>query len=948
MPIGVDGAALADVAGLKQYAAIRALEGDNVRTYGFPVSERGRLVYTVPENAYKRTLRRIIETWSGGAAEQKSKIVTAIYNDRPILRLMADEKSPMVVKLLSGEMTNKESLLYEHGKLWGIQQQEMARLNGVAPITLMESANAYVTRVWEDLTENKQRIQRDLDNEIFNLPMSKTAPRHKRKLSELESQYRLYEMHRNDPTGFTSESVLKYSTDQTQMLLENLNYFDQMRLHLEGNGLISDSKRPGFIQVPTLEDVPGAKAHAGDPYNWMFGSMAGKWVPREMGRTLRLARDMYTKTPPIISYWKLVHTAFNFPGYHVRNELGDLLNVSANSGFSPASKQWRLARKRSFEESSQWYDKGKVSDDVYEALRYGVLVEKDAATAPIITGDAPIAQRAAAIGTEVMERTGIGLDPTPEGVWKKVTTLNDLMTFGDVARGAWEKWGVSSVREPGKKGIRLGTAWRNAVKQFREAKAKESGKGSWFIQGEEFVNQINKELSDSIIVRYTVRQENRRRLFAYKVAKELGLKGKDAAQWALDTLHDYGDRPDWLKTMQTVGPLPYVVPPFSTYFYKQSMFQMRQAMTNPELFVSWMLLNGMNAYDEQLRSESLAPGDPLPGKKSQGERDFLSRYMHASYASYGANQMVLQSGRDIVNALQDATGWRSGPIIRALEGYDQRGNLHEMTYTLPLRDIGNLSNMLADFQPSESVDRRFARLSPFMDLAFVFANPETLRSPATGEMVHPSEASMSEYAYRSLQQMVHTFTPWLSWDRYGPMSLVTGRTRDAVISASRGEMYTVGKNGYPIDPVSALSRTLTPGLGISAISQVNIWRRVRKKYEINERRLKTDHAIFKSKLNPFTDEDRRVFGRTEAMMKFNLYLNGVEMKHALGLTSRSDVMKEKARLANRWKELEKRFEKKDNPMESELGTEGSRITMQALLDAVSSVYEGRDGEEALE
>ena len=35
-------------------------------------------------------------------------------------------------------------------------------------------------------------------------------------------------------------------------------------------------------------------------------------------------------------------------------------------------------------------------------------------------------------------------------------------------------------------------------------------------------------------------------------------------------------------------------------------------------------------------------------------------------------------------------------------------------------------------------------------------------------------------------------------------------------------------------------------------------------------------------------------------------------------------------------------------MESELGTEESRTVMQALLDTISSVYEGKEGEEATE
>jgi len=946
--------------GLRMYVALGEIEPrGRFGPRGLPVTKKGRLVSDVPKNKYDQTIDRIFRDFAGPEADRRAALVTAIYNERPILRLKAQPDSPPLVTFLADQMVDPESFLYELGELFSAQQQELPRLLGVEPLKIMKTANTYVTRSWNDMAERRMDIQWNLNNDIFGIPLRKTAPRHRRRLSDIETQRRYIEMMGEDPTGFTAEQVVKWSVDQTEMMIQSLHFFDDTLTWLEEQGIDTSKRRAGYDQVPTLADVDPAKAHSPDPYNWMFGKMAGKWVPADMARSLKMSRKVLERVPPIMSVWKLMHTAFNLPGYQVRNELGDLLNIAVSSGFDPTSKVWRATRRKVYKEMEQYYGKNAASKDIQEAVGRGVMVSKDVDSPSIVTGDAPIETQASAIGTEALDRIlgPTGLDPTPEAIGKTVSTLNNLLTLGEFAKGSWQKWGVTSVR--GEKGIKLGTAWNNVGEVFRQSRSK--GR-NWRTSTSNALLQTNSELASGVISKWTVRQENRRRLFAYKIGRELGLDEATAARWALDAIHDYGDRPGWLRYTQTAHVLPYVTPPFSTYLYKQTMFGMRQALTKPELFVSWMMLQGMNAYDEQYRidRDKMIPGpagNRMPdGTKTQSEQEYLLRYRSSMLSSYGANKMYLQSGNDVAEAIQDTVGFFGGRkgrelaknsgYLKAIRGWDKNGNLHKLTYVLPLRDIGNLSSMLADFQPNEASMRQAARMNPFTDLFIMatmhgLAGTRTLKSEATGEQVNPDEPGTFKYVSRILQQMAHTFTPWLSWDRYGPASILTGTTRDALVSASRGEVYTVGKKGYPIDPISAVSRTMTPGLSVSALDQVNMQTRVMNKYEKRTRDMNSLSWEYKfTQLTGFGEEEMAIERRSKAIVKIRTQDTMLQMEYALGRTTRREAQSKRNKLRERWKQLDAKFKKGENVFASEVGTIDSKITTRALLDAVNSVYTG--------
>jgi hypothetical protein len=946
--------------GLRMYVALREIEPlGRYGPRGFPVTKKGRLIADVKKNKYDKTIERIFRDFAGPEADRRAALVTALYNERPILRLRAQPNSPPLVSFLSEQMIDPESFLYELGTLFAAQQQELPRLLGVKPLQIMKTTNAYVTRSWNDMAERRIQIQQNLNNDIFGIPLHKTSPRHKRGLSDLETQHRYIEMMGEDPTGFTAEQVIKWSVDQTEMLVQNLHFFDDTLRWLGEQGIDTSKRRAGYEQVPTLLDVDPTKAASPDPYNWMFGKMAGKWVPADMARSLKMSRKSLERVPPIMSVWKLMHTAFNLPGYQVRNELGDLLNIATSSGFDPTSKVWRATRKEAYREMDNYYNKNAASVDIQNAVNRGVMTSKDVDSPAMVTGDAPIDTQAFAIGAEAMERqlASVGLDPSPDAVWKRVSVMNNLITFGEFAKGSWQKWGTTSVK--GEKGIKIGTAWRNILDVYHETKGRT---GSWRTAGSNMLLQANSELASGVISKWTQRQENRRRLFAYKIGRKLGLDEATAARWAQDTIHDYSDRPGWLRYTQTGNVLPYLSPPFSTYLYKQTMFGMRQALTKPSLFVSWMLLQGMNAYDEQYRADRdlMVPGangNRMPdGTKTKSEQEYLMRYRSSMLGSYGANKMYLQNGNDVAEAIQDTVRFFGGAkgrelaknskYIKAIRGWDKNGNLHKLTYVLPLRDIGNLSSMLADFQPNEMSMRQAARMNPFVDLIIMATmngpfGSRTLKSEATGEQVNPNEPGVGKYVSRVLQQLVHTFTPWLSWDRYGPASLVTGRTRDALMSASRGEVYTVGEKGYPIDPISAVSRTMTPGLSVSALDQLNMQTRVMNKFDFRAKEMaRRTNEYKRSKLTGFGEEENELTTRSEAIIKIRTADTLLQMEYALGRTTRREAQRKRKGLRQLWKQLDAKFKKGENVVASEVGTVDSKIVTRALLGAVNSVYTG--------
>ena len=254
--------------------------------------------------------------------------------------------------------------------------------------------------------------------------------------------------------------------------------------------------------------------------------------------------------------------------------------------------------------------------------------------------------------------------------------------------------------------------------------------------------------------------------------------------------------------------------------------------------------------------------------------------------------------------------------------------------------------MLADFQPNEMSMRQAARMNPFVDLIIMATmngpgGSRTFKSEATGEQVNPNEPGVGKYVSRVLQQLVHTFTPWLSWDRYGPASLVTGRTRDALMSASRGEVYTVGEKGYPIDPISAVSRTMTPGLSVSALDQLNMQTRVMNKFDFRAKEMARRTNEYKqSKLTGFGEEENELTTRSEAIIKIRTADTLLQMEYALGRTTRREAQRKRKGLRQLWKQLDAKFKKGENVVASEVGTIDSKIVTRALLGAVNSVYTG--------
>ena len=922
--------------------------------FELPVSERGALTSIQPEDTFLASVDKIKSKFSKKEAKKRKELFVELMKTDPSIRISADPDAPLLVKTLAREMSDPNSALYSYYQIIRRQQESLPGLLGVDPEVIFKRLNTYTTRLWNDATESYRQIQIDREQMSYGVPMHRTPQRHARKQSEVDSQVRLYNMHVDDPTGFISEYALKNSIDVTDAIIANLHFFSELHDSLKSNGLLFSKPKPGYTRVASFRDVESKKAASADPYNFMFGKMAGKYVPHEVATNLRLARDSFSQTQQLLTTWKIIHTMYNFPGYQIRNEIGDLLNVASRSGLSPIDAVWIKLKRQAAKETTAWLKDDTISPDIKRLLSDG-FIEPRGLGASAITGDLNArAQLGGLIGDEIMPAAIDGMDFRLPEVLAKVRFISELYETGTAAipnavkkrlkKGVWDRY------------VRLRRAWQ-------KESAEERGLKYIWTGGRGAVRQANLELADTAIARWTIKEESSRRIFAYKIAKRaLKLSDSAAVQWAKDTVHDYSARPRWLRKVQDVngyrlGPVTSLyVPPFATYGVKQSAFVMRNALNNPDALAAWMVLQGMNAYDEQIREEAdrVIPGEQIktsmnPGGSMGAEIAFYGRHSLAAMNTFGASHLVLNGGTDLANAAQDL-GW-SGPMVKAMHGWLKSGNMLHLTRTLNLRDIGNTANFMMDFQGSRQLDRKIARLSPFADWSMQIwsgLQDKSFESLATGEMVPPGEPTIAPYVYRQIQQLVHMFTPVRSWSSSGPMSMIFGENRNSIEAASKGHLYTVRKKQYPVDPVSAVSKTLFPGLGITAVSQAHMWEQVRSASRARMYGYKGQAARFGAKYSPLNEKDKQILDRTGLMLHFRITHEIVRLSYLMGTIDRSAYRREAKKLSKQWLTLEKKLKKGDNVMASDVGSSITNGAITSLLGVVKDVFGGEDVEADVE
>jgi len=650
--------------------------------------------------------------------------------------------------------------------------------------------------------------------------------------------------------------------------------------------------------------------------------MAGKYVPPSIAKAFRGLREQYKSVGPLLGMWKLLHTGFNLPGYHVRNELGDLLNLASRSGYTPAHKVWRSGRSKSNSLVDRLHDQGKIDGLTTHLISDGLLQQPGVDATPMVTGDAMT--HAGALGSHVLDQTLRGVSQDATGAMKTTTMLQRFYDLGTVGKGAWEKWGVPVRLRGNKKGIKLGKAYREAV---------DAAKAEWYaregypvaMSGSAGIREFTRQLADTAVIRWTVKRENQRRAQAYFIAKDgLGLKHSEAVQWALDTLHDYGDKPAAMTRLQTNALSKFIVPPFLTYGYKQANFTMRMMLHRPEHYMMKLMVDGMNAYDVTRTAQ-----------EDGGDKHFLAGHQFAALTTFGSNRLLMGSGRDIAQMFHAAGG--GGKWLRAFKGYDKHGNMHELTMTLPLRDIANLNTVLHDIQPDDDVLRRVARMNPFTDAFFVFMNPSSLYSPAQGSGVAPSNPSTSVRAYRALGYLAKMFVPVDSWQRSGPLTaLPGGAAYEAARGLSQGAIQTRGKRNLPVHPVEAFTRILTPGMGISAVDQANMWYRTVQSINAKKRRMAMESRRQLNKLNPLEEDQALELRQGEINLRYAMHMKALEMN--LALTGDRKMHKHMRALKKDWLRASSEVKKRGFISPLEVGTPESKSILKSMIDTAYNVF----------
>lgn len=890
-------------------AAVEALKGTEAG-FAMPLTQSGALLNTSPFKLFMANAKRM-----KASKEWDAQLMAAILQG-PEVRFISSDKAPPLARWLSEEMADPNSVSHQHRKLIRAQQLELLDVHGMSPMTVLDHYDAYLSRQWTDAAEMSVKLKQELDLDIRGGPMKGTGARHKRQLTEGESSKRLVEFMANDVDGTTPAEIIKFSVDNTQTLIEKVRFFNQYKALLEKNNIISDTQRPGYTRIMGSKDAtPGG---IGDPYNFMFGALADKWVPTSVARQMRGIKEMYSRAPALLTYWKLIRTVYNPMGYHFRNELGDLGNIAAVTGWMPYSKQWRRQMHEVNKEMAA-LDKGVRSRDA-ATIEVGGLSDQmlfdDAANSPL-----------ARAGDRYASARFKDMDLTPEGIFDRIKEMKSLLITGDWTKSA------------GKKAAKLRKAWdesrARAVEEYQaHIDEKGSALGGKLAMTTSRLRDLNKYLGTTALARWTMKQEYRRRLFAYKMAKhEMKMSDAEAVQWAKNTLHDYGDKPAWLNQAQTNPYGAMIIPPFATYGIKQGFHAIRATMNNPELFFTGSMVRAMNAHDfaDMLPEQE---GSRLhPGERDEADKAFASMWQFAHTSSFGASRKYLGTGKDLAEAMQ-YVGF-NGNLVRAMQGYDKQGRVHGLTMTLPLRDISNLNTLLNDLQPGEDTDRYLAKISPAINFAMTTLNPDVF-DPGTGMGANPTNRTWSEWAQRMTQYLGAVFTPVPGW--YSQVD----RVYKAAASASSGELETVGARRIPVHPVEAVSRVFFPGMSMSAIDQMDMMRRVKMKFTYKFKERSSASRRWINQQNPNFDDQRLVARLSDAWIDQYNRMVQLQMAYSLSPWSEAKLKASMAKLNAAWRSNRKRILAHEAVKVQDLGTPESNALGWSLLQSVEEVFNGND------
>lgn len=745
--------------------------------------------------------------------------VMQALRSQPIARLQANPNAAPHVQALAA-WSNSSPARRKFVDAINQASLEIADNLGVDPVVIAKNYDRYLSRAFTDHLTAQARLVEKLglldDGKPFAIGFGqRQSNRFRRKLSQGTSGDRLVDMAKNGDIDL--QTALAGTADQMMATAQLLFRMNEWHKELSASGMVSDTAKPGWVYTGSEKAAPRKQAASNDPYNFLYGKLADKYVHPQVAKQMGLARDAMRKAWPITQTLRLMLTSMNLPIYPIRNFVQDHGYMFAATGLSPASGKGRQLRLSSAADIDRFAaDKlaGKpptVSTMMLEAIEQGV-VDMDSAIADL--AQVPPALRSAVF--RQAQQIGAGAVKQTDPI-KALEFISDAaLALKAGAEPLVELGGVlkRTVLSPRKE---LGAA---AIKAWEMTKLglEQEGLGKIVGPPNVFLSALNNKIARSSVMTMMALAEQSRRLYAYRVGREhLNLPPERAALLAQHVAYGVEQPSPAMNRLMTTPVGQVMLPPFLRFGAWQAKNYSQRAINDPALYAAWALRQGLSAANEQ---------DIL---QTEGKSPLNTRLAQAFLQRNSAPDIGLANAKDVADVLR--------PIApRLADNIGRRANY----LTVSLRDVGGYSSFLSNMDPSVSGLPALVQFNPFARYIATLTTP-TLQDPLTGIPRLPE--GDPDFGKRAVA--LAQLTAAMMFPQY--LFSAVGQASDVAKSLATGQPVVTGKTGKEAN-AAELTRYFLAPLGMTALDQVALSEQLRRRIEANKLDVAKKAAAFSRSL----------------------------------------------------------------------------------------------------
>ncbi len=697
--------------------------------------------------------------------------VAAALRSQPMSRLQANPSAPAHIQALAN-WSNSSPTRRKYVDAINKASLEMADNLGVDPVVIARNYDRYLSRAFTDALDAQEQLQKkfgllDMLPSAVGSFGTKQTGRFKRMLGREESDNRLMDAITNGKFDLNDAlaGTAKQMIDTTQLLHKMSLWHDE----LAAAGMVSDKPRPGWAYTGDKKVAGKKEAASSDPYNFVYGKLADKYVHPQVARQLGLTKAAMQKAGPITQFWRLMHTVYNLNIYPLRNFVQDHGYIYAVTGLSPTHGKGRAYRHEGQSEIESYTNARRrgetptVSPDMLEAIENG-QVEPDAVVAELAqlpsALQGPVSRIAASIANQAIRQ--------PDPVSRMEFVTEALLAL---------KAGVKLYPELKAGGLR---AWQKAKKE-----------SDWPVpMPSKWLEEFNSELARTTAAVMMAMAEQSRRLYTWKVArKHMGLSPEQAAM--LGQHANYGVEKSSMMGDTVMNSLPgqMILPLFLRFGVWQAKNYMQRALNDPSLHTAWAITQGLSAANEEDLLQHYGRGQ-LNGRLAQA---YLQRN--------SAPDVGLGSAEDVADVVRTFSPRLADNIAR-----------RATFLTTSLKDVGGYNSFLSNLDPSLSGTASLVQHNPFAEITATLLDPQMV-NPITGRpAAMEGDPSVPRRLITGVRLLTAAMMPQYLWSG-------VGQTAKVAKSLATGQGVPVSSTGKQANIIDVSKYVLAP-LGMQTVDQV--------------------------------------------------------------------------------------------------------------------------------